>query len=199
MVSYKAFWKYFYSPLLVALVFIFVAFLLYFGQILNVLGISVFLVFAFLFNLFWVAFFAYVMEKFFDRVMWLTVYAIWLVSVAFFLWAMYDKMLVNLDFYRDIAVLVIGAGIFFQGISDKKWIAFALGMTTAYIYYASLRSSLLFYVLVVWLIIDGWHMDYLVNKYEVNIGKALVLFAVGLAYLPLAMFIANYLKDLIIR
>ncbi len=186
--------KYFYSPLLVSIIFILAAFWLYFASSLNLFGIAVFFVFAVVFNVFWVAFFAFLMDRQIGSVSWLWIYFAWLVSVVFFVWVMYDKLLVDMNFYRDMVVLALGGAFFFRAIENKKWLIFALGLVTAYLYYASFHSKVLFVVLLFWLIIDGLVLDNYVSK-SLSAGKLVLCFFLGVVYFALAIVVMGVLKD----
>ncbi len=190
------FLKYFYSPLLIALVFIISAFLLYFRQSLNLLGIVIFSLFVLVFDVLWIAFFAYLMDKTQSKISWQWLYIVWLISLGFFVWALYSKLLTNLYFYRDIIALALSGVLFFQAIDREKWAAFALGIVSAYLYYASIKSDLLFYTLVLWLIIVGLALDKLKNTNNLSIKQITIYFVSGIVYLALAIWGLNIVEKI---
>ncbi len=190
------FLKYFYSPLLIALVFIISAFLLYFRQSLNLLGIVIFSLFVLVFDVLWIAFFAYLMDKTQSKISWQWLYIVWLISLGFFVWALYSKLLTNLNFYRDIIALALSGVLFFQAIDREKWAAFALGIVSAYLYYASIKSDLLFYTLVLWLIIVGLALDKLKNTNNLSIKQITIYFVSGIVYLALAIWGLNIVEKI---
>ncbi len=183
--------------LIVSFVYISIAFLLHFGQDLNMFGIGIFLVYALLFNLLWVGFFVYMLEVVARKqVHWAWKYLIWLISVAFYSWALYDKTLVSVDFYADILVLATAALLFFRDKNSKSWQVFALAIMTAYLYYASLSVSVFFYVLIMVLVIDGLLLDSMREKGGLSTKEVIIYFSCGIGYFAAMELAAGLVKKI---
>ena len=190
--------KLFYEPVFLAFVYIIVAFQVHFGALLNSFGLGIFSMLSLLLNLFWVVFFAYYWEKFTSSETWAGLYLIWLVSVLFFIWALYQKTLIDLAFYSDMLILALAGVVFFRSIDDKAWIPFALALNTGYLFYASLQEQKWFYVLILWLIISGFWLDRLVGKNVASAGKLAIRFAGGLIFFILGYYVMKLVKILVI-
>ena len=188
-----------YEPIIISTVYIIVSFFYHFSSLLNPLGLLIFSTLSLFINCFWVIFFTYYLKKFSFSIGWLGAYLIWLISIIFFIWALYQKTLFDISFYIDMLVLSLTGLFFFKDSYKKIYIAFAFAMVATYIFYYSLQTQWFFFLLIIWLIITGLRLDSLLEKGLSDKKHITILYIAGLMYSIATLLISHWIYKLIIN